>query len=40
MNKYNENDVTHKSELNATMAFTQTLAGRTAADKYQIREIK
>ena len=37
MNKYNENDATHKSELNATLAFTQSLAvsvAETAADKY------
>ena len=26
MNKNNKNDTTHKSEINATMAFTQTLA--------------
>ena len=26
MNENNENDITHKSEINATMAFTQTLA--------------
>jgi hypothetical protein len=25
MNKNNENDTTHKSEINATMAFTQSL---------------
>jgi len=26
MNKNNENDATHKSEINATMEFTQSLA--------------
>jgi hypothetical protein len=26
MNENNENDATHKSEINATMAFTQSLA--------------
>jgi len=26
MNKNNENDATHKSEINATIAFTQSLA--------------
>ena len=25
MNEYNENDTMHKSEINATMAFTQSL---------------
>ena len=25
MNENNENDTTHKSEINATMAFTQSL---------------
>ena len=25
MNKNNENDATHKSEINATMAYTQSL---------------
>ena len=25
MNKNNKNDTTHKSEINATMAFTQSL---------------
>ena len=31
MNEYNENDATHKSEINATMAFTQSLRAKQAA---------
>jgi len=35
MNKNNENDATHKSEINATMAFTQSLATIIKKEQYE-----
>jgi len=46
MNENNENDPTHKSEINATMAFTQSLAetrnkrANPNFDKLQLRQTK